>query len=138
MQGLRGQLRTGSLLTGQLYVALDMFPKAPRASVDVRHTPVELPTVPNTLDELQVQIADIAHKLDQAPFDRIGNNLNGALAHANQLFGHLDEQVAAKHMTRWPPPNARSTRRSRRYGRIRRCSRTYMTRCNRSRIRSSR
>lgn len=93
VQGLRGQLRTGSLLTGQLYVALDMFPKAPRASVDVRHTPVELPTVPNTLDELQVQIADIARKLDQVPFDRIGNNLNGALAHANQLFGHLDEQV---------------------------------------------
>ncbi|WP_322080977.1 intermembrane transport protein PqiB [Burkholderia sp. BCC1972] len=93
VQGLRGQLRTGSLLTGQLYVALDMFPKAPRASVDVHRTPVELPTVPNTLDELQVQIADIAHKLDQVPFDRIGNNLNGALAHANQLFGHLDEQV---------------------------------------------
>ncbi|PRF40698.1 intermembrane transport protein PqiB [Burkholderia multivorans] len=93
VQGLRGQLRTGSLLTGQLYVALDMFPKAPRASVDVHRTPVELPTVPNTLDELQVQIADIARKLDQVPFDRIGNNLNGALAHANELFGHLDQQV---------------------------------------------
>ncbi|OXH86290.1 mammalian cell entry protein, partial [Burkholderia multivorans] len=46
-----------------------------------------------TLDELQVQIADIARKLDQVPFDRIGNNLNGALAHANELFGHLDQQV---------------------------------------------
>ncbi|MGC3025761.1 intermembrane transport protein PqiB [Burkholderia sp. DN3021] len=93
LQGLRGQLRTGSLLTGQLYVALDMFPKAPRASVNVHRTPVELPTVPNTLDELQVQIADIARKLDQVPFDRIGNSLNGALEHASQLFGHLDEQV---------------------------------------------
>ncbi|GAU06764.1 MULTISPECIES: intermembrane transport protein PqiB [Burkholderia cepacia complex] len=93
VQGLRGQLRTGSLLTGQLYVALDMFPKAPRASVDVRRTPVELPTVPNTLDELQVQIADIARKLDQVPFDRIGANLNGALENANRLFGHLDTNV---------------------------------------------
>lgn len=93
LQGLRGQLRTGSLLTGQLYVALDMFPKAPRASVDVHRTPVELPTVPNTLDELQVQLADIARKLDKVPFDQIGNSLNGALEHANQLFGHLDEQV---------------------------------------------
>ncbi|MFW6098853.1 MAG: intermembrane transport protein PqiB [bacterium] len=93
MQGLRGQLRTGNLLTGQLYVALDMFPKAPRAVVDVRRSPVELPTVPNSLDELQVQIADIAKKLNQVPFDRIGANLNGALENANRLFGHLDTEV---------------------------------------------
>ncbi|EEA03115.1 Mammalian cell entry related domain protein [Burkholderia sp. H160] len=93
MEGLRGQLRTGSLLTGQLYVALDMFPKAPRASVDVHRNPIELPTVPNTLDELQVQVADIARKLNQVPFDRIGANLNGALENANRLFGHMDTEV---------------------------------------------
>jgi paraquat-inducible protein B len=93
MEGLRGQLRTGNLLTGQLYVALDMFPKAPRASVDVHRNPIELPTVPNTLDELQVQIADIARKLNQVPFDQIGANLNGALANANRLFGHVDTEI---------------------------------------------
>ena len=93
MEGLRGQLRTGNLLTGQLYVALDMFPKAPRAIVDVHQNPIELPTVPNTLDELQVQIADIARKLNQVPFDKIGANLNGALENANKLFGHLDTEV---------------------------------------------
>jgi paraquat-inducible protein B len=93
MEGLRGQLRTGNLLTGQLYVALDMFPKAPRASVDVHRNPIELPTVPNTLDELQVQIADIARKLNQVPFDQIGANLNGALANANRLFGHMDTEI---------------------------------------------
>ncbi|MFL9892840.1 PqiB family protein [Paraburkholderia sp. RL17-381-BIF-C] len=93
MEGLRGQLRTGNLLTGQLYVALDMFPKAPRATVDVHQNPIELPTVPNTLDELQVQIADIARKLNRVPFDKIGANLNGALENANKLFGHLDTEV---------------------------------------------
>lgn len=93
MEGLRGQLRTGNLLTGQLYVALDMFPKASRATVDVHQNPIELPTVPNTLDELQVQIADIARKLNQVPFDKIGANLNGALENANKLFGHLDTEV---------------------------------------------
>jgi paraquat-inducible protein B len=93
IEGLRGQLRTGNLLTGQLYVALDMFPIAPRASVDVHGNPIELPTVPNTLDELQVQVADIARKLNQVPFDRIGANLNGALENANRLFGHMDTEV---------------------------------------------
>ncbi|MEX3555388.1 MAG: MlaD family protein [Burkholderia gladioli] len=92
--GLRGQLRTGNLLTSQLYVALDFFPKAPAVKMDLTRKPVELPTAPNTLDELQLQVADIAKKLDKAPFDQIGNNLNEALKHADQLFQQLDTQVA--------------------------------------------
>ncbi|KMZ11656.1 Paraquat-inducible protein B [Candidatus Burkholderia humilis] len=92
-RGLRGQLRTGNLLTSQLYVALDFFPKAPAAKVDTNADPFELPTVPNTLDELQLQIADIARKLDKIPFDQIGSNLNDSLKNANALFGKLDKEV---------------------------------------------
>jgi paraquat-inducible protein B len=91
--GLRGQLRTGNLITSQLYVALDMFPKAPAATVDVKTDPLELPTIPNTLDELQLQVADIAKKLDQVPFDQIGSNLNSALKNADKLFTRLDSEV---------------------------------------------
>ncbi|GAB5101048.1 MlaD family protein [Caballeronia sp. LP006] len=92
-RGLRGQLRTGNLLTSQLYVALDFFPKAPAAKVLANTDPIELPTVPNTLDELQLQIADIARKLDKIPFDEIGTNLNGSLKQANALFKQLDTEV---------------------------------------------
>ncbi len=92
--GLRGQLRTGNLLTSQLYVAVDFFPKAPAANIDPARTPFELPTVPNTLDELQLQVADIAKKLDKVPFDQIGANLNSTLANADRLFRQLDTQVA--------------------------------------------
>jgi paraquat-inducible protein B len=92
--GLRGQLRTGNLLTNQLYVALDLFPKAAPTSLDVDRTPLELPTVPNALEELQVQVADIAKKLDQIPFDQISKNLNGTLQSANSLFKQLDTQLA--------------------------------------------
>ncbi|MFW2276075.1 intermembrane transport protein PqiB [Burkholderia orbicola] len=92
--GLRGQLRTGNLLTSQLYVALDFFPKAPVVKIDTARQPLELPTVPNTLDELQLQVADIAKKLDKVPFDQIGANLNSALSNADKLFKQLDTQVA--------------------------------------------
>ncbi|MGU7814174.1 PqiB family protein [Burkholderia sp. AW49-1] len=92
--GLRGQLRTGNLLTSQLYVALDFFPKAPVVKIDAARQPLELPTVPNTLDELQLQVADIAKKLDKVPFDQIGANLNSALSNADKLFKQLDTQVA--------------------------------------------
>jgi paraquat-inducible protein B len=92
-RGLRGQLRTGNLLTSQLYVALDFFPKAPAAKVAENSDTIELPTVPNTLDELQLQIADIARKLDKIPFDQIGSNLNDSLKNANQLFDKVDKEV---------------------------------------------
>ncbi|MGU7772934.1 PqiB family protein [Burkholderia sp. MR1-5-21] len=92
--GLRGQLRTGNLLTSQLYVALDFFPTAPAVKLDISHETVEVPTVPNTLDELQSQVADIAKKLDKVPFDQIGANLNSALGNADKLFRQLDTQVA--------------------------------------------
>ncbi|NLP61503.1 intermembrane transport protein PqiB [Paraburkholderia sacchari] len=92
-RGLRGQLRTGNLITGQLYVALDIFPKAPAAKVDFDRIPMELPTIPNSLEELQAQVADIAKKLDKIPFDQIGNNLNDSLKNANQLFGKVNDEI---------------------------------------------
>lgn len=93
-RGLRAQLRTGNFLTGQLYIALDFFPQAAPVKFDPRHQPVELPTIPNTLDQLQLQVADIATKLQKVPFDKIGNNLNDALQSANGLFKQLDSQAA--------------------------------------------
>lgn len=91
--GLRAQLRTGNLLTNQLYIALDFFPKAPPARLDFSQDPVQLPTVPNSLDELQTQISSIARKLDQLPLADIAANLNGTLKSANKLFGQIDTQV---------------------------------------------
>ncbi|GLU33341.1 MlaD family protein [Trinickia caryophylli] len=93
-RGLRGQLRTGNVLTNQRYIALDVFPDAPRAEVDMRRTPLELPTVPNTLEELQMQLASIARKLDRVPFDEIGSRLSETLSTANHLFAQLDTELA--------------------------------------------
>ena len=92
-RGLRGQLRTGNLLTGQLYIALDFFPNSPPAKLDITQYPIEVPTVPNSLDELQTQIASIARKLDKVPFGEIGNNLRDTLKSADVLFKQLDAQV---------------------------------------------
>jgi paraquat-inducible protein B len=99
-QGLRGQLRMGSVLTGQRYVALDFFPNVPAVSIDTSRMPVELPTVPNTVEELQDQLANIVKRLDHVPFDAIGFNLNQALVNANSLFQRIDtELVPQAHTT---------------------------------------
>lgn len=81
-RGLRAQLRTANLLTGQAYVALDFFPRAAPVKPDESQTPIVLPTIPNTTDELQTQITDIVEKLSQVPFDKIGRNVE-------QLTGKL-------------------------------------------------
>jgi paraquat-inducible protein B len=100
-KGLRAQLRTGNLLTGQVYVALDFFAKAPAAKVDVAKSPLELPTVPNSLDELQSQVQEIVTKLNKVPFDQIGADvrttlaaLDKTLASAEQLARTLNSDVS--------------------------------------------
>ena len=93
-RGLRGQLRTSNLLTGQLYIALDFFPNLPKAKFNPNKTPFELPTTPGSLGELQVNLASIANKINKIPFEAIGNDLHTTLNNANSLITQLDQQVA--------------------------------------------
>src|SRR5919198_1825150 len=66
-RGLRAQLRTASLITGQLYVALDFFPEAPRAHLDLAQSPPELPTTPSTLEDLHSTLVDMAGEFNRPP-----------------------------------------------------------------------
>lgn len=93
-RGLRAQLRNGNLITGQLYVALDFMPKAPRviSNPDVR--PLEIPTEAGSFDQLQAQIADIVTKIDSIPFGEIGSNLRDTLQRAEQVMKQIDTEVA--------------------------------------------
>lgn len=84
-RGLRAQLRTGNLLTGQLYIALDFFPKATKVALQDSAT-VEVPTIPNGLDELQTQISTIATNLSKVPFDQIAKDLQKSLATLNKTL----------------------------------------------------
>jgi paraquat-inducible protein B len=98
--GLRAQLKTASLLTGQLYVSVDFFPAAPKTTVDWSKTPPELPTVPGNLQGLQDSITSLVAKLNKIPFEGIGNDLRKTLHDADTLLKTLDTEVA---------PEARST-----------------------------
>lgn len=92
--GLRGQLRLGSLLTGQLYIALDFFPKAPKVRVDARRQPRELPTVASGTVELQATVTSIANKLDAIPFQELAADLRQALQSLDKLVQQADRTLA--------------------------------------------
>jgi len=91
--GLRVQLRTGNLLTGQLYLALDFFPDAPKAKVDWSTTPPELPSVPGKLQSLQDSVTRLVAKLNDIPFEGIGKDTRKTLQSANELLTRLDTVI---------------------------------------------
>jgi paraquat-inducible protein B len=78
-RGARAQLRSGNLLTGALYVALEFFPKARPASVDWSKEPVEIPTIPGQFAQVADNAASIVSKLDQVPFKQITDDLHKVL-----------------------------------------------------------
>ncbi|MGZ6241077.1 MAG: PqiB family protein [Candidatus Binataceae bacterium] len=78
--GVRAQLRTGSLLTGAVFVAFDYFPNALPATVDWSQRPVRLPTTPGQLEATEAKLTNIIDKLDKLPLEQIGNRLNTTIA----------------------------------------------------------
>jgi len=79
-RGLRAQLRSGSLLTGSMYVALDVFPDAAPATLDWSKTPVEFPMQPGQLEAVETQLANIVKKLDKLPIEKMGDDVTKVLA----------------------------------------------------------
>ncbi|TFG94569.1 MAG: MCE family protein [Myxococcales bacterium] len=78
-RGVRAQLRTGNLLTGALYVALDFFPNAAPAKLDWSQHPVQLPTTPGELEAVEASVVSIIKKLDEIPYKEIGVDLRKAI-----------------------------------------------------------
>ncbi|MHC8286488.1 PqiB family protein [Pseudomonas sp. XS1P51] len=77
--GLRAQARSGNLLTGQLYIALDFYPKAEKVVFDPTARPVSIPTLPGSLEQLQEKLEGMVNKINQLPIERIAGNLDSNL-----------------------------------------------------------
>jgi paraquat-inducible protein B len=84
--GARAQLRSGNLLTGSVYVAIDFFPGAAPVTVDWSQTPPEIPTIPGQLQVMETKVTDIIDKLDKMPLQKIGDELTQAIAELDQTL----------------------------------------------------
>src|SRR5262249_1741950 len=91
--GFRGELKTGNLLTGQLYVAIDFYPDAPKAEIDWTGPAPVLPTVSGGFQELQVTIGNIAKKIEKMPLEEIGTDLRQNLVTLNRTLNSADKLV---------------------------------------------
>ncbi|MDO9023289.1 MlaD family protein [Zwartia sp.] len=96
-KGLRAQLRTANILTGQLYITLADFPNAPKVADASDTLPLTIPTiVSDDLDKLQAQLTSIVGKIDQIPFEKIALELDDMMKEFRRLSMNLDKTVTPK------------------------------------------
>jgi paraquat-inducible protein B len=85
-RGLRAQLQSGSLLTGQLVVALDFHPDSPAAELRTKGKYPEIPTIPSELEEITQSVEQVLAKIGALPLEELVKDLRKTIQDANQLI----------------------------------------------------
>jgi paraquat-inducible protein B len=104
--GLRAELKTGNLLTGQKFVSLEMHHDVPKEKVAWKEQPAIFPTISSGLDDIQDAVGVIAKKLSKVPFDQLSarllsamNSLDQTLKSADKLLHNVDSNLAPQMQT---------------------------------------
>ncbi|MEQ1486103.1 MlaD family protein [Methyloglobulus sp.] len=80
-KGLRAQLQTGSLITGQLLIDLDFHPGSKIIASDNHHSDYpEFPTTASSFDEFTHSAQTIMDKVAKLPLDKLTEEMNKTLA----------------------------------------------------------
>lgn len=87
--GLKGKLQSQNLLTGQMMIELNFYPKYQPNFVAYKYgiANLEIPTVPSTFDEIH-------QNLDKIPISDISNNMNELLANLSVSLPVLVQQTS--------------------------------------------
>ena len=99
-RGLRAQLQTDSLVTGQLFVQLDIRPATAPDDPSKERTsdPItnlcEIPTVPTTLQEVSNTVRQVLDKLAELPLEEMLQAFQGTLLGINRLVNASELQEA--------------------------------------------
>ncbi len=84
-KGLRAQLKSGSLITGQLLVSIDMHPEAPPAKINWKGKYPEFPTVPASMELITASVTHFMEKLNKLPLEQIGADLQRTVHGARKV-----------------------------------------------------
>jgi len=84
-RGLKAQLQTGSLLTGQLFIELNFYPDLSPEQLILTGKYPEIPTIPATMDEVRKTVTDVLAQIRRLPLDKIAYELLETLEGANRF-----------------------------------------------------
>ena len=93
-RGLRAQLQSGSLLTGQLLVALDLHPETEVRLVGEDDRYPEIPTIPSQLEEITGSVTDVLDRIAKLPIEQLVDDLRQTVQGANQLVASPETKGA--------------------------------------------
>jgi paraquat-inducible protein B len=93
-RGLRATLQTGSLLTGELYVAFEYFPSLPKPKVDWTRDPLELPVSGGGLASIEAKLDSILNKVNHMPLEAMGASLENLLTTLNRTLKDADTLIS--------------------------------------------
>jgi paraquat-inducible protein B len=92
-RGLRAQLKTGSLITGSRYVALEFFTDAKPVTLDWSQTPLQFPTQPGNLESIETGVAEFIKKLNKVPLEDIGKDLHKSIVGLQSTLTNTDQLI---------------------------------------------
>lgn len=98
-RGMRAELGTSSLLTGQKVVIFTIVPNSARVQLTREGAAYVLPSKSSDLDSTLASLSDVAAKLDQVPIQAIGDNLNHLLVTADNTLGGAQTKQAITSLT---------------------------------------
>jgi paraquat-inducible protein B len=84
-RGLRAQLKTGNLLTGQVLVAFNYVPNAPKVRIDLSQAAPVLPVVPSGRVDIEAKLSSILARLDRIPFESIAGSVKTDLEGLDEM-----------------------------------------------------
>ena len=96
-KGLRAQLQSANLLTGQMLVALEIVPDAAPAELRVEGDVLVLPTVPGQIAGAMAAASQVMAKLERLPLDRMGESLEATFRGVDKIVNgaELKQSLAA-------------------------------------------
>ena len=94
-RGLRAQLQSGNLLTGQLLVQLDMHKDAPPAEIFWGEPHAIFPTIQTPLEEITSSLTRLAKRLEKLPLDQIASNVDRTLESAQTALAQAQTTLAS-------------------------------------------
>jgi paraquat-inducible protein B len=88
--GLRAQLQSGNLLTGDLVVDLDFHPEAPAAELRMGGVYPEIPTVPTDIEKITKSVNQVLDKVASAHIPELVDELRAVVSSLNGLVSSPD------------------------------------------------
>jgi paraquat-inducible protein B len=87
-RGLRAELKTGNLISGSLFVAINFYPDEPQVTLDWSKDPAQLPTRIGQLGAVEDNVASLLKNLNQTV-----SNLNLTVSSARGTLTNADKLV---------------------------------------------